>query len=166
MNRSISVKLMVGVMLIVLIPMAAIFVLTANGISTLSRGGFATSATAELRQVSNIVTSMFGDFSYNAAMLAANPIMSRLGEMTTTHLDATAPTSSEPSREDAYGQELLPTLRLMREAHPSYKFVYVGNRNGAFVLESGDPSKTQPAGYDPRQRPWYKQAVATRRGPC
>ena len=91
MNRSIAVKLMVGVMLIVPIPMAAIFVLTANGISTLSRGGFATSATAELRQVSNIVTSMFGDFSYNAAMLAANPIMSRLGEMTTPHLEPPPP---------------------------------------------------------------------------
>lgn len=38
----------------------------------------------------------------------------------------------------------------------NFQFTYVGQANGVFTQR---PDATMPAGYDPRERPWYKQAV-------
>ncbi|MBV4461017.1 methyl-accepting chemotaxis protein [Pseudomonas sp. COR58] len=39
----------------------------------------------------------------------------------------------------------------------NFQFTYVGQANGVFTQR---PDAKMPDGYDPRQRPWYKQAVA------
>ncbi|NWE15220.1 methyl-accepting chemotaxis protein [Pseudomonas yamanorum] len=39
----------------------------------------------------------------------------------------------------------------------NFQFTYVGSTNGVFTQR---PDAKMPDGYDPRQRPWYKQAVA------
>ena len=39
----------------------------------------------------------------------------------------------------------------------NFQFTYVGQVNGVFTQR---PDAKMPEGYDPRQRPWYKQAVA------
>ncbi|KAA5845535.1 methyl-accepting chemotaxis protein [Pseudomonas chlororaphis] len=39
----------------------------------------------------------------------------------------------------------------------NFQFTYVGQVNGVFTQR---PDAKMPDGYDPRQRPWYKQAVA------
>ena len=38
----------------------------------------------------------------------------------------------------------------------NFQFTYVGQANGVFTQR---PDATMPAGYDPRERPWYKQAL-------
>ena len=38
----------------------------------------------------------------------------------------------------------------------NFQFTYVGQANGVFTQR---PDATMPEGYDPRERPWYKQAV-------
>src|SRR3546814_4048871 len=38
----------------------------------------------------------------------------------------------------------------------NFQFTYVGQANGVFTQR---PDAKMPDGYDPRQRPWYKQAV-------
>ena len=39
----------------------------------------------------------------------------------------------------------------------NFQFTYVGQVNGVFTQR---PDAAMPAGYDPRERPWYKQAVS------
>ena len=39
----------------------------------------------------------------------------------------------------------------------NFQFTYVGQVNGVFTQR---PDATMPAGYDPRERPWYMQAVS------
>ena len=39
----------------------------------------------------------------------------------------------------------------------NFQFTYVGQANGTFTQR---PDEKMPDGYDPRQRPWYKQAVS------
>jgi len=39
----------------------------------------------------------------------------------------------------------------------SFNFTYLGTRDGAFTMRPDDP---MPDGYDPRTRPWYKDALA------
>ncbi|MGH8353403.1 MAG: chemotaxis protein, partial [Pseudomonas sp.] len=39
----------------------------------------------------------------------------------------------------------------------TFTFSYLGTEDGSFTMR---PADEMPAGYDPRQRPWYKDAVA------
>ncbi|MBG7428891.1 methyl-accepting chemotaxis protein, partial [Pseudomonas aeruginosa] len=39
----------------------------------------------------------------------------------------------------------------------TFSFTYLGQQDGAFTMR---PDSPMPAGYDPRSRPWYKDAVA------
>ncbi len=41
--------------------------------------------------------------------------------------------------------------------HPGFLHVYVGTNNGYFIQR---PYVTMPSGYNPKQRPWYQQAMA------
>ncbi|HEK2707384.1 TPA: methyl-accepting chemotaxis protein PctA [Pseudomonas aeruginosa] len=40
----------------------------------------------------------------------------------------------------------------------TFSFTYLGQQDGVFTMR---PDSPMPAGYDPRSRPWYKDAVAT-----
>ena len=160
MNRSISLKLMLGIAAIIIIPMGILFALTSRGIATLSEESFAKSAIGELRQVSNVVTAMFDEYKLNVGMLAVDPLMAQLPQMTTSHVTATEPTPSSAAADDTAGKALDALFRLYRESHPSYTNVYAGNMEGAFVLNSPVVGKTQPGGYDPRKRPWWGMAVS------
>ena len=160
MKLSISVKLMLGTFVIILVPMVAIFLITSGNISKLSRDNFTQAATGELRQVSNVVRTMFDEAKLNVAMMAAHPLMARLDELTTSHVDTKSPASAKPAEGDEAGKEFDQLFKLIRETHPSYLQVYVGSKNGKFILNSADEKKTMPAGYDPRQRPWWKETLA------
>lgn len=48
-----------------------------------------------------------------------------------------------------------------RSAHKGYELVYYGSNTGGFIMS--DPTLL-PAGYDPRQRPWYTAAVKSPSG--
>ena len=51
----------------------------------------------------------------------------------------------------------LPGLVSQPALTSNFQFTYVGQANGVFTQR---PDAKMPDGYDPRQRPWYKQAVA------
>ncbi|KMQ74434.1 methyl-accepting chemotaxis protein [Marinobacter subterrani] len=40
-----------------------------------------------------------------------------------------------------------------------FQNVYVGQADGSMLMQSPEADATLPAGYDPRQRPWYKKAM-------
>ena len=54
------------------------------------------------------------------------------------------------------GQYLADIFVKQMQSHPSYLEVYVGTRYGSIVTGGTSP---MPAGYDPRKRPWYTQAL-------
>ncbi|WP_273203418.1 methyl-accepting chemotaxis protein [Marinobacter subterrani] len=41
-----------------------------------------------------------------------------------------------------------------------FQNVYVGQADGSMLMQSPEADATLPAGYDPRQRPWYKKAMS------
>ncbi len=56
--------------------------------------------------------------------------------------------------EDAKTRKVLDNIQNAKEN--VVEQTYVGNENGEFM---NSPSFTQPSGYDPRERPWYQQAM-------
>ena len=126
MKRSITAKLMLGTMFIILLPMAAISLFIARDISTLSVNNFTNSATNELKQVGTIISTVLDESRLNVSALAALPIQQRLDELTTTYIDTKAPATIIVGEEDALGRELTPLFQATRQSHPNYLQVYVG----------------------------------------
>ncbi len=50
------------------------------------------------------------------------------------------------------------TFDLLLKSHPEYAYVYAGLNDGGYTAAPDEPMTDQ---YDPRQRPWYKQCLAS-----
>jgi len=162
-KKSIIFKLMLGMFVIILLPMTAFFLLTSSNISKLSRDNFTQAATGELRQISNVVSTFLREAKINITMIASLPENARLAEVKTTFVGTTEAALAKVPPEDEAGRLLFESFGPLRESHDDYLAVYTGTRDGKFIINHKDPNKKQPAGFDPRQRPWWKQTSATPR---
>ncbi|WP_029896049.1 methyl-accepting chemotaxis protein [Desulfohalovibrio reitneri] len=157
MLRSIKTKLIAGLVVLISLMMVAILVLAASNFREQSYESFKRSITGELSQVEKAISIFLEESRMNADMLASLPMSQRLDRVATSFVDADEPRSAEPDSGDFVGRQIVKSFRAMQESHPSYVEVYLGNENGGFISARTDT--TMPPGYDPRARPWYKEAL-------
>ena len=163
MKKSIIVKIVLWSLLIISIPMIAVFLITSNNISKMSRNGFISSTLGELRQSSTTIASIIDEAKNNIVMVSNFSVHARLAGVKTNFLTTTDAVLAQIPPDDEAGKILYEAYTPLRESHPNYLAIYTGTREGKFVMNHKDPNKKQPAGYDPRQRPWWKQTVASPR---
>ncbi|MBV7274390.1 methyl-accepting chemotaxis protein [Clostridium sp. PL3] len=77
---------------------------------------------------------------------------SSITEMLTLNTDAQAILKDTQSSTRFIG-----TLNGIVQSHKNITNAYIGTTNGMFIVQ---PTQEVPAGFDPRQRPWYKDAVS------
>ena len=159
MTKSIKLKLIAGLLLVVALTMAGIFAIVAKTFSGESTKAHIEATRRELSQVDNAVSLFLDECKQNADMLAALPLSGRIGDITTSHVNTTEKRKAAPDPGDKTGQEVVETFGVMQKSHPAYVEVFVGTEKGAFVSALVDSA--MPAGYDPRKRPWYKEAMQT-----
>lgn len=112
----------------------------------------------QIQQVEETITQFFLQMSNDTRFLASSPeIASGVGQLTTylDEADGGIMTPDENSPEEA---EIYRIYERYAEIQGGLAYVYMGSEQGEFVQwplgESGAP-------YDPRQRPWYEDAVAS-----
>ncbi len=160
MRMSIKVKLIAGLLAVVTIIMLGIFAVIGLNFSSQSIDAFIRSATGEMSQVDYAINLFLDESMMNAEMMARHPLTARLGEITTSHVNTTEKRKARVAPDDAVGREVVDFFTAVQNTHPAYVEVFLGTEKGAFVsaLEESD----MPAGYDPRKRPWYKEALPIR----
>lgn len=120
--------------------------------------GSTSSASGQLEHIDGTISMFIQEALNNTAMMAEDPRVHRVDEILTSFIDKTGDKIDvTPWPEDLLGQEIRGFYRMLLSSHPSYKDCYIGTSNGAFIIGGNDPL---PGGYDPRGRPWYKEAVA------
>ena len=157
MKLSIKTKLISGLLIVISLIMTAIFSLAAFNFSTQSLDAFRRSATGELSQVDYAITLFLDESKMNADLLAKHPLALKIDEITTSHTKTTQPRKARVDPEDGVGKQIIELYTAMQASHPAYVEVFAGTRNGAFVSALQDSD--MPAGYDPRKRPWYIEAL-------
>lgn len=111
---------------------------------------------AEMRQVDNVVTQLL-DYAVQTLESFGNyPAMQRLDSSLNAFMATTRDTDLKTIKRGPLELEIFNHLTLLGRSHPDYIELYFGTRNGAFV--SNDQNKVG-AGFDPRQRPWYLDAL-------
>ena len=103
----------------------------------------------ELRQIDGALTLFLDESRRNADMLAANPLVLRGDEITTSYVTRTEKKNAAPDPDDALGKELTTFMSTVQKTHPNYVDAYVGTRKGGFIIST---ATELPGGYDPRAR--------------
>ncbi len=158
MKISIKLKILAGFIVPISFAFAVIFTITAYDVYRHSRDMSVHAIEKELSHIDDTLTLFMDEARMNTAMLAEDRRTERADEIQTNFLSPTKRASNEVFPGDALGKQLRTFYRLILRNHKAYVDCYIGTRQGAFVISGDD---TMPAGYDPRQRPWYKDALAS-----
>ncbi|GFM36527.1 methyl-accepting chemotaxis protein [Desulfovibrio psychrotolerans] len=159
MNRSIKLKIVAGLLAVATLMMVGIVTTVSITVSNQSVRTSMGAMKGELGQVDTAISLFLEESKKNANMLASFPVTQRIDEITTSHVGTTAKRKAQPDPDDPVGQAVVDIFSAVQKAHPAYVEVFVGTEKGGFV--SALVESDMPAGYDPRARPWYKEAMQT-----
>ncbi len=159
MNRSIKLKLIAGLLSVVAATLMGIFAIVGFTFRNESTTSHIAATKGELGQVDYAISLFLDESKQNADMLALHPVTQKIDEITTTHVGTTEKRKARPDADDKAGKEVVELFTAAQKSHPAYVEVFVGTQKGAFVSALVDSD--MPAGYDPRKRPWYTEAMQT-----
>ncbi|MBA6289997.1 methyl-accepting chemotaxis protein [Colwellia sp. MB3u-4] len=143
----------------VILPIIAIAIVSISMTISKSSTSFVERTQDELRQVDNGFQLFFQQIKANVKFLAQNKLTAQLPENTHTYIDSDH--MMEPKNDSIEELDLYKLYEDFGSSHPDLLYVYTGTKEGGFVQY---PLEVL-GGYDPRQRPWYKQALASPNAP-
>ena len=123
---------------------------------------FKTSAEGQLLRIDDIFAQYANTGKQSAEYLANLPVVVKaLGQVTNTFMDKKETTENRYEMYNDYEKLVYGEFQKMQLSHPNYGLIFIGFTDGT-ILEANEPNKandTFNAGYDPRKRPWYIQAL-------
>ena len=149
---NIKQKLTWGFAVIACLPVIVVAVLVVFNLREAARAEFVDSSGREIRQIDNGIKQFFDGISQNVEYLAKDPrIVTARGLKNYSGADAPQIPLTETN------QRLLEIFDGFAKTHPSTAYLSMGMSDGGYASWPNDP---KIANYDPRQRPWYKAAMA------
>ena len=155
-GMTIRKKLALAFMLTTLLPVLLVSTFSINQTREQAYAEFLDASNREIRQVDNAFSMYFKGMAENVEYLASMPVMQRLDDSLAKYVDKpTAPMT--PLQNSRLEQEIFSRFDQFGQAHPDLSYVYMGTEDGGYIQWP----ITDLGNYDPRQRPWYKQAMAS-----
>ncbi|SEK88067.1 methyl-accepting chemotaxis sensory transducer with Cache sensor [Colwellia chukchiensis] len=139
----------------VILPIIAIAIVSISMTISKSSTNFVEHTQNELSQVDKGFQLFFQQIKANVKFLAANKLTTQLPDNTHTYFDAEH--MMAPKNDSSEELALYKLYENFGQSHPDLLYVYTGTKDGGFVQY---PLEVL-GGYDPRQRPWYQQALAS-----
>ena len=157
MKLTIKTKLTAGLVTIVSLIMVAIFLIVSLNFSKQSIKTATKSVMDKIDLADDAINIFIEENKMSVDMMQKYPLAKKINEIKTSSLHTTSKHPTAPDADDQVGKDFVSLFRAMQKSHPRFVSVYCGSIDGAFVTarETG----TIPAGYDPRKRPWFKDAV-------
>ena len=149
---NIKQKLTWGFAVIACLPVIVVAVLVVYNLREAARADFADSSGREIRQIDNGMKQFFDGISQNVEYIAKDPRVIAARDLK-NYSGADAP--QLPLTET--NERLLEIFEGFAKTHPSTAYLSLGLSDGGYASWPNDP---KIANYDPRQRPWYKAAMA------
>ncbi len=124
---------------------------------------FKTTAEGQLLRIDDIFAQYADTGKQSAGYLAKLPVVrGALGKVTNTFMPKKEVTENRYDMYTAYEKQIYDEFQKMQLSHPTYGLIFIGFSDGT-IIEANEPGKANDTfgpGYDPRERPWYKQAMA------
>ncbi|MDB6145416.1 MAG: chemotaxis protein, partial [Pseudomonas sp.] len=150
---NIKQKLTWAFAIVACLPVVLVATLVVLNLRSEARTGFVDGSDREIRQVSNAMQLFFEGISQNVDYLASQPAIKNSDDTLKSYVGSTTNTTPRGEME----QEVFKLLDSLGTNHPDYAYAILGNAAGGYISWPDDQTLTN---YDPRQRPWYKAAMA------
>ncbi|MCO7521918.1 MULTISPECIES: methyl-accepting chemotaxis protein [unclassified Pseudomonas] len=146
-------KLVLAFVLVAFIPVALVGGISVLNIRNEAVEQFIDGSTREIRQIDGNMRQFFDGTLQNVDQMAKDPLYSAV----TSLKDYTgADAASQPM--PAQAQQVIDAFARYGTTHPAAAILSIGLEDGSYAKWPDDP---QLAKYDPRSRPWYKDAMAS-----
>ena len=162
-SGSIKKRLFLSSTALVAVPLVCILVLLNVSLGQKSESEFIARAGGEMKQVDNVIKVMIDNTFYNLESMGQHPAAQRIDATVNSFADKTTPTDLTALTRGEAEKQLHAHFTLMGKTHPENPEFFMGTRYGGFITTQ--TNKQFAAGYDPRKRPWWSQAMAQRGKP-
>lgn len=156
-SASIKRRLFLSTIAITITPLLCTIIIVAVYMTAKARNDFIERTNAEITQLDNAIGMFIDNAGLTLELInglpAAENSAGKLMIYTGTK-EKTRPDAHKPTPEDA---ELTSYLIQLAEVHTDYMELYLGAADGGFATNL--VADAIPAGYDPRKRPWFKDAL-------
>lgn len=150
-------KILTNLLVAIVLSILSIALIVFVSVNKLSLNNFQSESRTQLRIVDTYITSFIDSVRENVQFLAHLPLTKQsLGEVS-NFLNTQTDTEKTPADAGEIESEVMKTLQRMVQTHQSYATSFLGLKDGGFTMMPADPL---PAGYDPRQRPWYQAGMS------
>lgn len=157
MSLNIKNKLILLILAAVLLCAGGIASISFVKMTDMAETAFVQSSLSELQQVDNFISEFMHEAELNALFLSMDPgVQDSAGHNPNFTVDDIDHIYRKDM--DEHGKRVFDLFQQMKSSHSVYANVYVGMEDGGFNMA---PEDALPKGYDPRQRPWYKEAVSS-----
>jgi len=158
-HGSIRNRIMAASLFIVIMPVIITGIISGESISLRAEKLYFDRMDAELSQISNLVTEIAENAIMDLEMICALPAFKKAGPGSLKiYYNTRQPTDMSRVKRGPLELQIYSFIKLMSEKHGNYVEIYAGTKYGGFV-SSGD--YVMRTAYDPRERPWYKDAIET-----
>lgn len=141
------------------VPLLILTIVLSLNLQRLSRERFARQTLSEINHVDRLITLFFDQVKSNVKMLRNYaPLQEIRPGSLHKFMDARTKTKLNSYPASPLETRILGLLNRIFKNNSHYVEVYLGDRYGGFVSSGTYEMK---AGYDPRKRPWYENAVST-----
>jgi len=151
---NIKKKLLLALITAGIVPILIVSVFVVNALRNQALDNFVTSSNNEIRQVDNAITLFFKGIEQNLTYLQSS--LQDADQSITTYMD-TASVQMTPDKNGGLEQEIYSVFNEMGRSHSDYAYIYAGTQHGGFIQW---PTGASPNNYDPRARPFYKDALS------
>lgn len=155
--QTLRFKLSIIIILFALVPvlvLSAIFIkrMEASIISEQKK-----SVENQLSLVSDNIDDIFSNMQNNVGFFARNDIVKHADGTISSYVNNNTKIMMTPSKNGGIEQQIFENFREFGETHPDYQYIYMGTETGEYIQY---PEGNMDGPFDPRQRPWYPDAVA------
>lgn len=155
---SFKAKVLIYSLLLSLVPIIFVGFLVNNTVSKITEKDYLNFSEREIKQVDNGISMYFESIRENVSLLATNPSVINADSSITSYMDVAGEDSIDmtPSTNGEKERAIYEVFSQFSESHPNAAYVYIGTSDGGYVQY---PEGPVPAGFDPRDRPWYTTAA-------
>jgi methyl-accepting chemotaxis protein len=156
MKLTIQKKIVLSLTSLTLIPLVLICIYLGINIYNTTLSSFRDASTREIKQIETAFEFFFNDLKENINFLTQAPVIKESKGKMTSYLNTKRPQKIAVSKAGQDAVEIENFLQRFINTHNAYVEVYAGSQEGEMILAT---QNSLPAGYDPRKRPWYKDAL-------
>ncbi len=158
MNLNIRKKLIVSFLVSIIVPLLVICLVLGYNIKQNSLATFYERAEKELHHINQSITIFIDETLANTTMIAGHDDIRNAGEKISSYIGLTEAKNITKFELSNGEKRIRHMFKVVNQTHKNFVEVYMGTTHGGFTIGS---DIELPGGYDPRERPWYKKAMAS-----